>query len=134
SAFMKTGVTSITQTYDCPIVNLPVTGAPPTAGFTVAGTGTARTLAFTNTSTGATESYWTFGDGAVSGVTSPTHTYTAKGPFSARLRTYASNGMMATQSTATVVDVLQSRSTPARLSLGVAGANPFTHTTWFSLA
>jgi hypothetical protein len=134
SAFMKAGVTSIVQTYDPPIVNLPSTGAPPTASFTTAGTGSARTLAFTNTSAGAAESYWTYGDGAVSTANSPTHTYPANGPFSPKLRSYASNGMMAMQGASTVVDVPVSRATAAPLRLGISGANPFAHTTSFILA
>jgi gliding motility-associated-like protein len=40
---------------------------------------------FTNTSTGAVSSLWTFGDGATSTVTSPAHAYTAAGVYTVRL-------------------------------------------------
>lgn len=43
------------------------------------------TVAFTNTSTGATRYEWDFGDGATSTETNPVHTYTTRGNFTVKL-------------------------------------------------
>ena len=43
------------------------------------------TVAFTDTSVGATSWYWQFGDGTTSTLQNPTHTYTSAGSFTASL-------------------------------------------------
>lgn len=58
----------------------------PIAGFTHDPVGCANvTLSFTNTSTGANNYEWTFGDGGSSFVISPDHIFTAPGDFDIRL-------------------------------------------------
>ncbi len=72
----------------------PVTGAaaqPPVAGFSANPTNGAAPLLvfFTDESTGTiTNRLWTFGDGATSGGTAPTHTYTTAGVFSVSLTVF----------------------------------------------
>ncbi len=44
-----------------------------------------NTISFTNLSTGAVSYTWDFGDGNVSGLTHPTHTYTTPGTYTIRL-------------------------------------------------
>jgi len=44
------------------------------------------TVQFTNTSTASTNFVWFFGDGATSTQTNPTHTYTANGTYTVKLR------------------------------------------------
>lgn len=51
----------------------------PVAAFTPLGTG--AIIDFLNTSSGATSSFWNFGDGITSTATSPTHNYTSNGTF-----------------------------------------------------
>jgi PKD repeat protein len=63
-------------------------GVPPTAGFSGTPTNGAATLAvnFTDASMGSiTNRSWTFGDGGVSALTSPSHSYTNAGSFSVSL-------------------------------------------------
>jgi PKD repeat protein len=61
---------------------------PVQAGFTAAPTSgpALLTVVFTNTSTGDyTSNLWTFGDGGISAMESPTHTYTAAGVYTVSL-------------------------------------------------
>jgi uncharacterized repeat protein (TIGR01451 family) len=72
-----------------------VTNVLPVAGFTANPTNGAAPLLvlFTNASTGTiTNHFWTFGDGATSGGTAPTHTYTTAGVFSVSLSVSGPNG------------------------------------------
>lgn len=78
----------------------------PTPSFTVAPQGTCvgGEFTFTNTSAGITGSQWTFGDGATSTLTSPTHSYASSGAFPLTLTvTSALNGC--TASTTEMVNV-----------------------------
>ncbi|MET3164296.1 UNVERIFIED_ORG: PKD repeat protein [Arthrobacter sp. UYEF10] len=82
----------------------PVTPPPaPTAAFTAAPTtGTAPlNVSFTDTSTGTPTSWsWTFGDGGVSTVQNPAHTYAAAGTYTATLT--ATNGGGTSSATTTI--------------------------------
>ena len=65
-----------------------MTLGPPDAGFTGSPLSGAvpLTVTFTNTTTGEVTGYdWTFGDGATSVVTHPTHVYTATGVYTVSL-------------------------------------------------
>jgi PKD repeat protein len=53
------------------------------AGFTSATTD--LSVQFTNTSWRSTDYYWTFGDGAISNVSNPQHTYAADGNYTVTL-------------------------------------------------
>jgi gliding motility-associated-like protein len=57
-------------------------------------------VTFTNTSAGITRSFWLFGDGDTSSVSSPSHAYRANGSYTVRLIVWDSNGCT---DTATVV-------------------------------
>jgi uncharacterized repeat protein (TIGR01451 family) len=72
-----------------------VTNVLPVAGFTANPTNGAAPLmvVFGDTSTGTiTNRLWTFGDGAASGGTAPTHTYTTAGVFSVSLTVFGPGG------------------------------------------
>jgi PKD repeat protein len=58
------------------------------------------TVRFTDTSIGATTWTWTFGDGSQSSVRNPSHTYAARGTYTATLR--VSNGVGSSQTTKSV--------------------------------
>ena len=58
------------------------------------------TVRFTDTSIGATTWTWTFGDGRQSSVRNPSHTYAARGTYTATLR--VSNGVGSSQTTKSV--------------------------------
>ena len=62
----------------------PGTGGTPTANFTFTASGLTATFTDTSTDSGGTLSAhsWTFGDGATSTTTSPSHTYAAAGTYS----------------------------------------------------
>src|SRR5262249_6600043 len=64
-----------------------VSAPPPVAGFTAGPTNglAALTVNFTNTSTGATNYSWSFGDGNVSAALNPVNTYTNAGSYSVTL-------------------------------------------------
>ena len=67
----------------------------PSAGFAASATSGVAPLAmnFTNTSTGNISKYaWTFGDGTVSAVKSPSHVYSAAGVYSVSLTVTGSGG------------------------------------------
>lgn len=57
----------------------------PSAGFTSNDNCLGLASAFTNTSTGATNYAWKFGDGDTSSNTNPTHTYTQSGTYNVQL-------------------------------------------------
>jgi PKD repeat protein len=61
---------------------------------------TGATVRFTDTSIGATTWTWTFGDGSQSSVRNPSHTYAARGTYTATLR--VSNGVGSSQTTKSV--------------------------------
>ena len=75
------------------VVNLPITGSEPEADFQYTLNG--NTISLTNTSTGGTLHYWTFGDGHVSNDVSPTHTYDGPGIYKVSLRVSSDESMMA---------------------------------------
>jgi hypothetical protein len=123
--FMKWDV-PLVQTYpDCHVVNLPVTGSPPVADFEVTYIGP-TSVALTNTSTGAGYSFWTFGDGGVSGAMHPVHSYDSPGSYPISLRAMASNAMIDTTTQPVVFDnvATDGPTTPARIDLHPARPNP----------
>jgi len=81
----------------------------PVAGFTHAPVACAGVgFAFANTSTGASNASWTFGDGGTSLVTSPNHTYSTTGSFTVTLTVGTGAGCSDTfSSTVEVWDVPQ---------------------------
>ena len=96
-----------------PIVSGSGSGGTPTANFTYSASG--LTVSFTDTSTdsgGTIGSHaWTFGDGATSSATNPTHTYAAGGTYSVtETVTDSSNG--STSSKTSAVTVSASGGTP----------------------
>lgn len=131
--FMAAGV-PLNQIHDCALVNLPSTGAAPTATFATTGTGAPLSMSFSNTSSGATENYWTFGDGAVSALVNPSHTYAEAGSYTVKLRTYAANGMMAAATAPpVVVDAPLPMVAKDRLTLIASGPSPFAEFTKVAL-
>ncbi|TLZ24848.1 MAG: PKD domain-containing protein [Gammaproteobacteria bacterium] len=89
-----------------PIVNGGGGGGTPTANFTYSASG--LTVSFTDTSTdsgGTIGSHaWTFGDGATSSATNPTHTYAAGGTYSVtETVTDSSNGSPSSKTSAVTV-------------------------------
>ena len=60
------------------------------------------TVTFANSSTNATSYAWAFGDGAVSGETNPTHTYTHEGHYAISLTASNTNGSSLTTQYITV--------------------------------
>lgn len=93
--FMKSAI-GLSQRYpDCDIVNLPSNGSIPDAEFSV--NENCEDIQTTNTSSGASLYYWTFGDGGVSNAVSPAYTYSADGSYELRLRASGTNAMMAEQ-------------------------------------
>ena len=63
--------------------NYIVVNTVPATGFTSAANG--LTITFANTTTGATSSVWTFGDGGMSTDTNPTYTYAVAGTYTVTL-------------------------------------------------
>jgi gliding motility-associated-like protein len=63
-----------------------VVPAKPVAGFTATPACPGGDVTFTNTSTNATSYEWSFGDGATSTLTSPTHAYLVAGTYTVTLR------------------------------------------------
>ena len=96
-----------------PIVNGGGGGGTPTANFTYSASG--LTVSFTDTSTdsgGTIGSHaWTFGDGATSSATNPTHTYAAGGTYSVT-ETVTDSGNGSTSSKTSAVTVSASGGTP----------------------
>jgi hypothetical protein len=92
--FLKQNVL-VDQIYEnCDVVNLPVTGAEPSAAFQrVPGT-PVNVFSAHNLSTGGVLSYWSFGDHRTSNATNVSHAYQGGGTFLVRLRTMAVNGMI----------------------------------------
>jgi len=88
-------------------------GGTPTANFTYSASG--LTVSFTDTSTdsgGTIGSHaWTFGDGATSSATNPTHTYAAGGTYSVT-ETVTDSGNGSTSSKTSAVTVSASGGTP----------------------
>lgn len=72
----------------------------PTASFTSAANG--LTVAFTNTSTGATSYAWDFGDNGSSSEVNPSHTYTADGTYTVILSATNNCGTVTSSQTVTV--------------------------------
>ena len=82
-----------------------VVGAPPVAAFTWTPTAPAvgQTVTFTDQSSGGPTSwFWSFGDGATSGLRSPTHAYTAAGTYTVTLTVANLNGSDSESATVTV--------------------------------
>ncbi|HLG33669.1 MAG TPA: PKD domain-containing protein [Bacteroidia bacterium] len=65
---------------------LPVAQSTVAAGFSSSANG--GVVTFTNTSSGASSSYWDFDDGNTSTSTSPSHTYSASGTYNVKLNSY----------------------------------------------
>jgi hypothetical protein len=92
SPFMHTDI-ALQQPYsDADVVNLPPNGPVPAADFTVDVSG--RQVRFTTASEDATLFYWTFGDGNVSNVMNPVHTYMQDGTYTVTLRVSNALSMM----------------------------------------
>jgi len=95
---------------------------PPTvtANFTVDSQGVASgeaTIQFTSTSSGPVSSWsWTFGDGSISSVENPTHTYTSDGVY---------NPTLTVQSAAGQSDVFSSQDTKIYVGPPIAGLTFF---------
>lgn len=91
SPFLKPGI-DLVQPHDCELVNLPVTGNPPTAklGLKVSG----LTISAKNNSKRDTSHYWTFGDGSVSDQKRPLYTYSEPGTYTVTLRVSSDESMM----------------------------------------
>ena len=69
----------------------------PTVGFTVDGKCETRDITFTNTSAGDITGFqWNFGDGNVTGATSPVHVYATPATYPVRLDVNSSNGCVST--------------------------------------
>ncbi|MEI6853709.1 MAG: M14 family zinc carboxypeptidase, partial [Bacteroidota bacterium] len=67
--------------------------AAPDAQFTgILSNPCSATVQFTNTSAASTSFMWYFGDGTTSTQTSPTHTYTANGTYTVKLKAYNCKG------------------------------------------
>ncbi len=82
-----------------------VVNANPTPSFTHTNTCQGADAKFTNTS-GSGSYQWSFGEGAVSSVTSPTHAYTKAGTYTVNLEMTNSNNCSATASKSiTIYDV-----------------------------
>lgn len=81
----------------------------PEAGFTHDAVGCSSVaLSFTNTSSGASNASWTFGDGGVSSATSPSHSYAATGDYTVTLTVGTGSGCTDTfSSTVSIWDVPQ---------------------------
>ncbi|MBP6334929.1 MAG: PKD domain-containing protein [Bacteroidia bacterium] len=67
------------------------------------------TVIFNNTSIGASTYDWTFGDGTISNLQSPTHTYTTAGTYSVLLTAEATGGCSASRA---YVNLIVVRNTP----------------------
>lgn len=81
-------------------VNYIVVNTLPTAGFTSAPNG--LTVAFTNTSTGATSYSWDFGDNSNSTDANPSHTYATDGTYTVVLSAINACGTVTSTQTVTV--------------------------------
>lgn len=90
--FFFDGVDLLQGNEDLPIVNLPITGPSPTANFSYSISD--KTIHLTNTSSGHSSSYWTFGDQNISHNSSPTYTFDDYGIYTVRLRVSNNSGMM----------------------------------------
>ena len=91
------GSTSATQT------NFITVNTVPNAGFT--STVNLDTVAFTNTSSGATMYNWSFGDGDTSTMANPVHVYNADGTYTVTLISTNPCGSDTVSSTVTIVTV-----------------------------
>jgi len=89
---MHSGIELVQIHPDCDVVNLPVTGPAPDAGFSAELTG--LTLAVDNTSAGGNRYYWTFGDGGVSNDEEPVYVYGQGGMHEVSLRVSNEDAMM----------------------------------------
>lgn len=85
------GTNSLTRANYIVVTNLP----PPTVSFSGSPTNGAAplTVNFTNTSTGATNYSWNFGDGNSSTAADPAHTYTNAGSYTVTLTTIGAGGV-----------------------------------------
>lgn len=94
---------TVTDANSCSIVEsatvLVYTG--PTSAFTFSGT--ADTVSFTSTSTGAISWSWDFGDGSTSNLENPEYVYTSEGTYDACLITVDSNGCSNTMCQSVVI-------------------------------
>lgn len=72
--------------------------SPPTSSFTANQNG--LTASFTNTSAGATDYLWDFGDGQISSLEEPVHTYATSGTYEVKLTAY--NKCVADESVQTI--------------------------------
>lgn len=114
TASNSAGSSTITQT------NLVQVSTTPDAAFSsIQNSGT---IAFTNTTTGATSYSWFFGDGGISNLPEPTYTYTADGVYTVIL--VANNTCGNDTATQTVTVVLPP--TAAFTASDLEGCSPFT--------
>lgn len=84
----------------------------PVANYTYSAN--ANTLTFSNTSTNATSSYWNFGDGLISNISAPVHTYATAGTYTACLNT---SNICGTDQYCQVINVLCSNLTPPQICM-----------------
>jgi len=73
-------------------VKLKPSGAPDAVFTADNTTSCSGVINFTNTSTGGVTWLWTFGDGNTSTLQNPSHTYTASGTYTVKLKIYGCNG------------------------------------------
>ena len=95
--FFLTDLDIIQPFEQVPILNLPVAGPMPIAGFSYSTNG--LTVTFTNNSLGNDLNYWTFGESNVSNETEPVFTFPDYGNYTVRLRVSNSDAMMDMQET-----------------------------------
>lgn len=62
---------------------------PPVAGFTTVAEESSLTISFNNTSTGAINYEWSFGDSSIISATTPVHTYPGYGKYNVQLIAYS---------------------------------------------
>lgn len=97
-----TGPGSVTRSVH---VDPPATPQAPTANFSFATGAAARSVQFTDTSTGGPTSWaWTFGDGATSTQASPLHTFPAAGGYTVTLTATNAQGSTSATKSVTVSD------------------------------
>ncbi len=77
--------------WDFDFLIMPLRTVNVTAAFSF--TATNYTASFTNSSTSAVSYLWDFGDGTTSSLQNPSHTYSATGPFSVKLKAYSSDSI-----------------------------------------
>jgi serine protease len=113
-------------------VTVSAAGGTPVANFSVATSGLTATFTDSSTDTGGSigTHAWTFGDGATSTATSPSHTYAAGGTYSvSETVTDSVNGATSTKTTAVTVSASTSAQLLGNTGLESGAATPWTLTT-----